>query len=162
MNRLAERLARFLEVVLGYLFLVITLATIVLVILRYFFSTTIVGGQEFIVFCFIYTTAIGAVVLLAKGEHIAIEVFLNLLSPRARRWLRRTNHLLVALLNGVLVVLSIPWIQSVGQFPSPVLRIPQGVVLLSLPIGCGLVVLYALWMAFSDPQRSFQAGEGGS
>ena len=162
MSRLAERLAHFLEAVLGYLFLVITVATIVLVILRYFFSTTIVGGQEFVVFCFIYTTAIGAAVLLAKGEHIAIEVFLNLLSPRCRRWLRRTNHLLVALLNGVLVALSVPWIQSVGQFPSPVLRIPQGVVLLSLPIGCGLVALYALWIAIADPQRSAQAGEGGA
>ena len=62
---------------LGYLFLVITVATIVLVILRYFFSTTIVGGQEFIVFCFIYTTAIGAAVLLAKGEHISIQLFLE-------------------------------------------------------------------------------------
>jgi len=161
MDRVARGLARFLEVLLGYLFLVITLATIVLVILRYFFSTTIVGGQEFIVFCFIYTTAIGAAVLLAKEEHIAIAVFLDLLSPQARRWLRRTNHLLVALLNGALVVLSVPWIQSVGRFPSPVLRIPQGLVLLSLPIGCGLVVFYALWLAFSEPRPSVQAGEGG-
>jgi TRAP-type transport system small permease protein len=160
MNRLAERLAGFLEAVLGSLFLVITVATIVLVILRYFFSTTIVGGQEFVVFCFIYTTALGAAVLLARGEHIAIPVFLNLLSPRSRRWLRRTNHLLVALLNGVLVVLSVPWIHSVGQFPSPVLRIPQGLVLLSLPVGCGLVALYALWMAIADPERSAQASEG--
>jgi TRAP-type transport system small permease protein len=161
-SRLAEGLARFLEVVLGYLFLVITVATVVLVILRYFFSTTIVGGQEFVVFCFIYTTAIGATVLLAKSEHIAITVVLNLLPPRYRRWLRRTNHLLVALLNGVLVALSIPWIQSVGQFPSPVLRIPQGIVLLGLPIGCGLVALYALWMACADPQRSARADEGGA
>jgi TRAP-type C4-dicarboxylate transport system permease small subunit len=162
MNRLAQGLARFLEAVLGYLFLVITVATIVLVILRYFFSTTIVGGQEFVVFCFIYTTAIGAAVLLAKGDHIAVQVFLELLSPRSRRWLRRTNHLLVALLNGVLVALSIPWIQSVGQFPSPVLRIPQGVVLVSLPIGCGLVALYALWMAIADPRPRVEAGEGAS
>ncbi len=137
-------------------------ATIVLVILRYFFSTTIVGGQEFVVFCFIYTTAIGAAVLLAKGQHIAIEVFQNLLSPRCRRWLRRMNHLLVAALNGILVALSVPWIQSVGQFPSPVLRIPQGIVLLSLPLGCGLVALYALWMAYADPAQAVQAGEGGS
>ena len=161
MNRLAEKLARLLEDLLGYMFLVITVVTIVLVILRYFFGTTIVGGQEFIAFCFIYTSAIGAAVLLAKEEHIAIAVFLDLLSPQARRWLRRTNHLLVALLNGVLVVLSVPWIRSVGQFPSPVLRIPQGLVLLSLPLGCSLVVFYALWLAFSEPRPSIQIGEGG-
>jgi TRAP-type C4-dicarboxylate transport system permease small subunit len=162
MRRLAERLAYCLEVMLGYVFLVITVATIVLVVLRYFFSTTIVGGQEFVVFCFIYTTAIGAAVLLAKGEHIAVQVFLNVLSPRSRRWLRRVNYLLVALLNGVLIALSVPWIQSVGHFPSPVLRIPQGLVLLSLPTGCGLVVFYALWMAIADPRPSVEAGEGAS
>ena len=162
MRRLAERLAYCLEVVLGYVFLVITVATILLVILRYFFSTTIVGGQEFVVFCFIYTTAIGAAVLLARGEHIAVGVFPNLLPSHFRRWLRRMNHLLVAALNGILVALSVPWIQSVGQFPSPILRIPQGIVLLSLPIGCGLVALYALWMAYADLERAVQAGEGDS
>jgi TRAP-type transport system small permease protein len=162
MARLAEKLTRALEALLGYLFLIITVATLVLVILRYFFSTTIVGGQEFIVFCFIYTTAIGAAVLLAKGGHISIEVCVAVLPPSARHWLRRMNYLLVALLNGVLVVLSVPWIQSVGQFPSPVLRIPQGIVLFSLPLGCGLVTLFAVWMAATDPQRSLRTKEEGT
>ena len=72
MDRVARGLARLLEDLLGYVFLVITLAVVVLVVLRYFFLTTIVGGQEFTLFCFIYTSAIGAAVLLYKGEHIAI------------------------------------------------------------------------------------------
>jgi TRAP-type C4-dicarboxylate transport system permease small subunit len=158
-NRLAERFAGFLEAALGYLFLVITLVTIVLVVLRYFFGTTIVGGQEFAVFCFIYTTALGAAVLLARDGHIAIQVFVDLLPPRAQRWFRRINHLLVALLNGILVVLSVPWILSIYHFPSPVLRIPQGFVLMSLPLGCALVTLYALWLAFTDRRPSAPADE---
>jgi TRAP-type C4-dicarboxylate transport system permease small subunit len=149
-DRFARGLARWLEVALGYLFLVITVATIVLVVLRYFFQTTVVGGQEFTVFCFIYTTALGAAVLLARENHIAISVFRDLLPPGIQRWLGRINHLLVALLNGTLVVLSVPWIRSIGDFPSPVLRIPQGIVLLSLPLGCGLVTLYALWLAWTE------------
>lgn len=153
MDRVARGLARLLENVLGYIFLMITLAVVVLVVLRYFFLTTIVGGQEFTVFCFIYTSAIGAAVLLYKGELISVPLLVDRLSPRARRWMRRINYLEVALLNGLVVILSIPWIRSVGQFPSPVLRIPQGVVLLSVPVGCGLVSLYALWLAVSDARR---------
>jgi TRAP-type C4-dicarboxylate transport system permease small subunit len=152
-DRVARGLARLLENVLGYIFLMITLAVVVLVVLRYFFLTTIVGGQEFTVFCFIYTSAIGAAVLLYKGELISVPLLVDRLSPRARRWMRRINYLEVALLNGLVVILSIPWIRSVGQFPSPVLRIPQGVVLLSVPVGCGLVSLYALWLAVSDARR---------
>jgi TRAP-type C4-dicarboxylate transport system permease small subunit len=149
-SRIAPGLARWLEAALGYLFLVIAGSTILLVVLRYFFRTTIVGGQEFTVYCFIYTTALGAAVLMAQGKHIAITVVTDLLPAGIRRWLRRLNHLLVALLNGALVVLSVPWIRSIGDFPSPVLRIPQGIVLLSLPIGCGLVSLYALWLAWTE------------
>jgi len=157
--RLAERFARLLETALGYLFLVITVVTIVLVVLRYFFATTIVGGQEFALFCFVYTTALGAAVLLAKDGHIAIHVLLDLLPPRIRRWLRRINYLLVALLNGALVLLSIPWIQSIYHFPTPVLRIPQGFVLVSLPLGCGLTTLYALCLAFTDGRPGAPADE---
>jgi TRAP-type C4-dicarboxylate transport system permease small subunit len=152
-DRLAQGLALWLEAALGYVFLVITLTVVVLVVLRYYFQTTIVGGQEFAVFCFIYTSAIGAAVLLYKGEHIAIPLLVDRLPPGARRWMRRINYLEVAALNGLVVILSIPWIQSVGQFPSPVLRIPQGVVLVSVPVGCGLVTLYALWLAFTDGRR---------
>jgi TRAP-type C4-dicarboxylate transport system permease small subunit len=161
MDRITRTLFRLLEDVLGYVFLVITLATIILVVLRYFFQTTIVGGQEFAVYCFIYTTALGAAVLLYRGEHIAVEVFQDLLPPVFRRGLQRINLLLVALLNGALVVLSVPWIRSIGDFPSPVLRIPQGIVLVGLPLGCGLAMLCALWLAFAA-RRSDDSAEAGS
>jgi len=158
MHRFAERLACALELVLGYVFLVITLAVVVLVVLRYFFHTTIVGGQEFTIFCFIFTSAVGAAVLLYRGEHIAVPLLVDRLPPAARRWMRRINYLEVAVLNGLVVILSIPWIRSVGHFPSPVLRIPQGIVFLSVPVGCGLVTLYALWLAFNDARRDSPGG----
>jgi TRAP-type C4-dicarboxylate transport system permease small subunit len=72
--------------------------------------------------------------------------------------MRRINYLEVAVLNGVVVILSIPWIRSVGHFPSPVLRIPQGIVLLGVPLGCGLVTLYALWLTFNDTRRESRGG----
>jgi TRAP-type C4-dicarboxylate transport system permease small subunit len=65
--------------------------------------------------------------------------------------MERVNFFLIALLNMVVAILSIPWISSVAHFPSPVLRIPQGVVLISLPVGCGLVTLYAILLMFMQP-----------
>ncbi len=145
MRSLIPRITETIEAAISWLFLLIAALVILLVILRYFFGTTIIGGQEFISFCFIYTTAIGAAVALAKDEQITIRVLLDLWPGRLRRWVERAGHLLVAFLNGALVALSIPWIQSVGYFPSPVLRVPQGLVLVSLPIGCGLVCVYAIF-----------------
>lgn len=153
MGSFARGVARLIELFITVLFFAITVMVILLVILRYFFKSTIIGGQEFVSFCFIYTTAVGAALALVKGEQIAIRVFLEGLPIRANIWMERVNFFMVALLNVVLVVLSIPWIHSVGHFSSPVLRIPQGVVLVSLPVGCGLASLYAILLIFIQPFR---------
>jgi TRAP-type C4-dicarboxylate transport system permease small subunit len=153
MGSFARGVARFIEFFITSLFFAITVMVILLVILRYFFKTTIIGGQEFVTFCFIYTTAVGAAFALVKGEQIAIRVLLESLPTKAKVWMERVNFFLIALLNVVVVILSIPWIRSVGHFPSPVLRIPQGVVLISLPVGCGLVSLYAILFMFMQPFR---------
>jgi TRAP-type C4-dicarboxylate transport system permease small subunit len=153
MGSFARGVARLIEVFITFLFFAITLMVILLVILRYFFKTTIIGGQEFVTFCFIYTTAVGAALALVKGEQIAIRVFLERLPIKAKLWMEKVNFFLIALLNAVVVILSIPWVRSIGHFPSPVLRIPQGVVLISLPVGCGLVSLYAILLMFMKPFR---------
>jgi len=153
MGSFARGVARVIELFITFLFFAITVMVILLVILRYFCNTTIIGGQEFVTFCFIYTTAVGAALALVKGEQIAIRVFLESLPTRTKVWMERVNFFLIALLNVVVAFLSISWIRSVGHFPSPVLRIPQGVVLISLPVGCGLVSLYAILLMFMQPFR---------
>jgi TRAP-type C4-dicarboxylate transport system permease small subunit len=151
MGSFVRGVARRIEFFITFLFFAITVMVILLVILRYFFKTTIIGGQEFVTFCFIYTTAIGAAAALVKGEQIAIRVFLETLPTKVGVWMERVNFCLIALLNIVLAILSIPWIRSVGHFPSPVLRLPQGVVLICLPVGCSLVSLCAILLMFLKP-----------
>jgi TRAP-type C4-dicarboxylate transport system permease small subunit len=154
MSSFARGVARLIEFFITFLFFAITVMVILLVVLRYFFKTTVIGGQEFVTFCFIYTTALGAALALVRGEQIAVRVLLDSLPIRVKIWMERVNFFLIALINAVLVILSIPWIRSVGHFPSPVLRIPQSVVLISLPIGCGLVSLYALLLIVVQPFRN--------
>jgi TRAP-type C4-dicarboxylate transport system permease small subunit len=155
----SKAVARFIELFITFLFFVMTVLVILLVILRYFFKTTIIGGQEFVTFCFIYTTAVGAALALFKGEQIAVRFFFQKLPLRVKPWMERLNFALIALLNALLVILSIPWIRGVGYFESPVLRIPQGAVLISLPVGCGLVSLFAILLMLVPPQ---DAGRGSS
>jgi TRAP-type C4-dicarboxylate transport system permease small subunit len=152
----SKGVARLIEVFITLLFFVMTVLVILLVILRYFFKTTIIGGQEFVTFCFIYTTAVGAGLALFKGEQIAVRFFLEKLPLKAKTWVERLDFCLIALLNAFLVILSIPWIHGVGYFESPVLRIPQGVVLVSLPVGCGLVSLFAILLMFVNPYKGLE------
>ncbi len=135
-------LARILEVILTASFFVIAGMVMLLVTLRYVFNSTIVGGNEFTAHLFIYTTALGAAVSLARSQHIAITVVVDALPPFLRRLADIAGILLIAALNGGLLVYSIEWLAQVGGFDLPVLNVPQGIVQVSVPIGCGFVLVF--------------------
>jgi TRAP-type C4-dicarboxylate transport system permease small subunit len=118
--------------------------TIILTILRYVFRTSIHGGPEIVRFCFIYTTFLGAPVLLGRREHVMIEGLIKRLPDLAYRAIRVANHLLVGALHGFLFYYSIRWISIVGYHPSDILRIPMWTIQISLQICCGLAVFYEL------------------
>jgi TRAP-type C4-dicarboxylate transport system permease small subunit len=140
-------LARALEVFIALCFFVILALTIILVVLRYGFNASIMGGNELIEYLFIYTTAVGAAVALAKREHIKITWFIDKLRPAARRIVDAVALLLVGFINAVMIFYSVPWIRAVGGFESPVLRLPNRTIQLIVPIGCGLVILYCAFHA---------------
>lgn len=114
----------------------------VLVVLRYLFATTIIGGNEATIVAFIYTTAIGASIAVLRDEHIAINYFVDKLSPQLQGRLLQLRLLLLAIVNLVIVIYSIAWIQRTGGFLMPTLGVPQMVAQFSIPLGGSLSVLY--------------------
>jgi TRAP-type C4-dicarboxylate transport system permease small subunit len=144
LHRLEQTISRLLEVIITVFFFLILMITITLVILRYGFNAAIIGGNEAMNYLFIYTTALGAVISVGSGEHIKISYFINKLQRRSRKITNIINYSLIAFINGVMVLYSLPWIVSTGSFESPVLRIPSWIVQISIPIGCSLVVIYCL------------------
>ena len=140
-----EMLSKFLEVAITIFFFVILMLTIVLVILRYGFNEAIIGGNELVEYLFIYTTAIGAAAALGRRDHIKITWFVDKLVPVYRKITDILGFLLIALINGVMIYYSIPWIRTVGGFESPVLRLPNRLIQIIIPIGCGLVIFYCLY-----------------
>jgi len=137
-----QRLTRALESALVILLFGMFLMIAVLVVLRYLFATTIIGGNEATIVAFIYTTAIGASIALLRDEHIAINYFIEKLSPRLQDQLQKIRLLLLVIVNLVIVIYSIVWIQRTGGFLMPTLGMPQVVAQLSIPLGGSLSVLY--------------------
>jgi TRAP-type C4-dicarboxylate transport system permease small subunit len=141
-------------------FFVILMLTIILVILRYGFNEAIIGGSELMEYLFIYTTAIGAAAALGRREHIKITWFIDKLSPLYRKIAEILGFLLIALINAVMIYYSIPWIRTVGGFESPMLRLPNRVIQIIVPIGCGLVILYCLYHILLVIRGVDQGSEG--
>ncbi|UCH63880.1 MAG: TRAP transporter small permease [Fidelibacterota bacterium] len=145
LDRIEYILTRILEGIIVLCFIVIFVLIIALVILRYGFNTTIIGGNEFVVMLFIYTSALGAAVIVGKREHIAITWFIDKLPSAPRKVVDIINFLSIAFINAVMIVFSIHWINTTGDYLTAVLRIPQLYAQIIVPVGCGVAVLYCLY-----------------
>lgn len=121
----------------------------ILVALRYVFSTTIIGGNEATVIAFIFTTAIGASVAIARDEHIAIDYFVQKLPETWQQRISVVRLLLLVAINAAILFYAIEWIQRTGGFLMPTLGMPQLVAQVSVPIGCSLSIAYCIARLFS-------------
>jgi TRAP-type transport system small permease protein len=160
--QLEQFVTRLLEVIVTFFFFIILSITITLVIMRYGFNAAIIGGNEAMNYLFIYTTALGAAVSMGNGEHIKISFLVDKLKTRSRRIVHIANYLLVGFINGVMIWYSLRWIHSTGYFESPVLRIPNWIVQVSVPLGCGLVILYCLNHIFLEIFNGNVSSAGGN
>jgi TRAP-type C4-dicarboxylate transport system permease small subunit len=138
-------LSRILVGFIAFCLFVIVLLVMTLVVLRYGFNSTIIGANEFIVILFIYTSAIGAAVVIGKKEHIAIEYFIDKLPAAARRIIDIVNYLLIALLNGVMIWYGMRWMNITGDYLTAVLKIQQAYAQIVVPVGCGIAIVYCLY-----------------
>ncbi len=143
-------LTRILHTIVTVFFGGIILLTILLVILRYLFNSSIIGGNELMEYLFIYTTALGAAVAIGEREHISISYFLNKMPEPLRTIVDILGLLLVAAINILIAVLSRHWISKVGTAESPVMRIPMWSVQISVPTGCLLAGLYCFFVIIEE------------
>ena len=138
-------LTRLLVIIIALCFFCLIALIVSLVILRYCFNATIIGANEFVVVLFIYTSAIGAAIVIGKKEHISITYFIDKLPPGLRKVVDVFNFLLIAFINSVMVWYSFRWIEITGSYLTAVLRIQQAYVQIIVPISCSLAILYCLY-----------------
>jgi len=153
MNHIEAVITRVLETVVTVFFGVIIVLTILLVVMRYVFNSSIIGGNELMEYLFIYTTAIGAAVAVGRREHISITYFLEKLPEKLQVGVDVLGLLLVAGINILIAVLSNRWIAKVGSSESPVMRIPMWTIEISVPIGCLFAALYCLFVIIRRVSR---------
>ncbi len=143
-SRLEDILARALTALVTALFGLIFVLVVLLVVLRYGFNKTIVGGSEVTVILFIYTTALGAAVDIARNKHIRIDSLVGLLPQRLRNWAEMLNLTLMGALHAFLFFYSLEWIGVVGGSRDPVLHIPDGIAEVAIPVGCVFAVVFCM------------------
>lgn len=142
--RYAKRFVdRILDALVTTIFAGMTGLTILLVILRYFFSTSIPGGHEALRFGFMFTTFLGAAVLIGRHQHISIHLVTKRLPPRLQRVAAVLENWIIIAMHVYLLVLSFRWMAVTGGNLAEELKFPLRYVQVALPIGTVLASLYA-------------------
>ena len=76
-DTIVEKIIAAIEWIITFFLIVIFSLTVTLVVLRYVFNSSILGGSEAVTFLFIYTTALGSAVAIPKNKHIRISFFIE-------------------------------------------------------------------------------------
>lgn len=140
-HQLGDGITSFLEWTVAACLAVILTITILLVMLRYIFNTHIKGANELASYLFVYMTALGAPAAVFRSDHIALSVLVKRLPQTWRRFSDILVQLLIIVMNAVILSYSFAWIRGVGSFVSPVLRIPNRFIQVSVPIGCSATIV---------------------
>ena len=138
-NVVARGLELVTQVALGAILAMIFL----LVVLRYVFHTTIIGGNEATQIAFVFASIFAAALALRNDEHIAVRYFTEKLSRDNQNLVAVVRWILLMSINLVLLVYSIVWIRQTGSFLMPALGLGQWVAQISVPVGCGLGFVYS-------------------
>jgi TRAP-type C4-dicarboxylate transport system permease small subunit len=134
--------ARVLELLMQVSLGAILAMIFLLVVLRYVFHTTIIGGNEATQVAFVFASVFAAALALRDDEHIAVRFFTDRLAADTRDAVAIVRWLLLMCINLLLFVYSLVWIRQTGDFLMPALGLPQWVAQISVPVGCGLGFAY--------------------
>ena len=137
-------LNRILTTAVMSIFAGMAVLTVLMVILRYFFNSSIPGGNEALRFAFVYTTFLGAALLLGQGEHITIRLLTKRLPAVTGRAVATFGNCVVIAMHIYLIVLSLRWLAVTGGNLAEELKLPLQYIQIALPIGAALATLYAV------------------
>ena len=118
-----------------------TLLSFVEVVLRYGFQTSIIWSSELVIVSIIWAVFIGLPVTLRKGGHIKVDVVVNLLSGKKRRFVIFLATMIGVLFSLFLFFFSVKYtafLKESGEI-SITTDIPEYLYFMALPAGGSLL-----------------------
>jgi len=160
-----DRLARIIELVLAFAFIIAVLLNFTNVVGRYAFGLSVLGSDEVQVFIMVAMTFLGAAVVTRRNAHLRMDVLLQFMPEPVRLLLRIAEQVILVLLAGF--VLSQSYFYA-GQMlrigrTSDMAGVPMWIPHGAVAVGFALILLIAFWRlaAVSTLRSTGQAAPAG-
>ena len=155
-----QKLTLLLETIICACFILFFIMILLLAALRYLSLPSISGGNEIITILFVYTTSLGSAIAVGQKGHIAINILSEKVGQRIANILSKVQLVLVASVIIAITWYSFSWISETGDNLMPTLGASRTVIQASIPLGCGLAVLYCITASFVGPEPSIDLNTG--
>ena len=86
----------------------------------------------------------GVPALLARDEHVKVDMFLNMMPPRTRRFFVITNDVLMVVFGAMFLIAGWQFMQRAARFATPAIGMPNLVFYLPAIVGMSLMLLVAI------------------
>jgi TRAP-type C4-dicarboxylate transport system permease small subunit len=132
-----------------------------MVFVRAVLNQSSIWQTEFVTFCLIAATFLGAPYILLTRGHVNVDVVPLMAGPGARRVLFLTGHAIALLFCGVFLYAAVPWWHEawVSESTTPsIWRVRLWIPYLAVPVGLGLLCLQFvtdLWLVATRRAHPF-------
>lgn len=157
MRSLFARLSGGIGVLLALLLIAAVALNCVNIFARYFFNTSFLSGDELQIFAMIVITFLGAILISAERQHLRMDVFLQMASPRTKRVIAVLEALVMIAISSATVWASFKFVHRIygmdqrsGMADLP-MWIPHGTITVCF-IALAVIALNSLYHALTKPR----------
>jgi TRAP-type transport system small permease protein len=156
-------IARVIELVLAFAFILAVLLNFANVVGRYLFGLSLLGSDEVQVFIMVGMTFLGAAVVTRRNLHLRMDVLVGFMPVPVRVLLRIVEQLLLAALAAFVLTQSFFYARQMLRIgrTSDMAGVPMWIPHGTVALGFGLILVIALWRLIGLARPSLpQISEG--
>ncbi len=142
MSKLSSAITRIVQVVCVVLIIEMVCVLFAQVIARYVFKSAFSWSDELAIWSGIWLIMLGSALVAAKGKHVRIDFFVNLLPPKGVRIMDALDDVICAVTIGIIAYHTLPVIKMNAKALSTGMQIPQSIMYLSVVVGAVLMIFF--------------------
>jgi TRAP-type transport system small permease protein len=122
------------------------------IVAREVFVAGIAWADELARYAGLTLVFLGIPMLLARNEHVRVDMFLMMIPARPRRWLAVANEVLMAAFAALFLLAGWLFMERAAKFATPAMGMPNLFFYMPTLVGMALMLLVALeraWGAFT-------------
>lgn len=136
-------------------FSLILLIMSVAIFFRYVINQSLSWSDEAVRYLFVWFTLLGSSAVLRDRTHIRVEFFLEMVSPKIRKFLDFVSDSLILAFNVILLVLGLKWFVATTGTQTATLHLPINIALYAaLPVSAFLNLVFLLFSGGSEEPAS--------